>query len=223
MLEVFDVAQNYEAVIVPHRLTPDKRTNSRFESLLNRVGIYNLGYITVSDKSISLLNWWKQKTFNSGSMNWYMGQFTDQKWVDFFPAYFQTLVFKHPGYNLAIWNVDERPLIKKTTNEIYAGRDLLCFVHFSQSSHRLEDPNIQMLWKEASSCDLPIILSLVAQYTDNIADAKSRMYFESARNIQIRLKLPGRRINARDSLIAGIREDWFLLRKKFPKRKNSDN
>ena len=40
--------------------------------------------------------------------------FTDQRWVDFMPSLFSHHLLKDPGYNVAYWNLHERPLTALT-------------------------------------------------------------------------------------------------------------
>ncbi len=215
--EVFRIANLHEVVVAPHRLTPCANSNSSFEITLNRVGIFNLGFITVSQNSFRLLDWWMEKTNNYASLNWFSGQFTDQKWVDHFPAYFKTFVIKNAGYNLAYWNIDERPLKVTETGVILANDEPLRFVHFSQGSHRLESPSTMRLWGSLKKEDFEVISFLAKKYTSNIASVESRISLSTPRDIRLQLARPKFRFNTRDGLAAGIKEDWRQLRNKLSK------
>jgi hypothetical protein len=215
--EVFRIANLHEVVVAPHRLTPCTNSNSSFEVTLNRVGIFNLGFIAVSQNSFRLLDWWMEKTNHYASLNWFRGQFTDQKWVDHFPAYFKTFIIKNPGYNLACWNIDERPLKLTKTGVILANDEPLRFVHFSQGSHRLESPSTMRLWGSLNKEDFEVISFLAKKYTSNIASVEHRISWSTPREIRLKLAKPKFRFNTLDALDAGIREDWRQLRDKLSK------
>jgi hypothetical protein len=56
--------------------------------------------------------------------------FTDQRWVDLAPGYFDVSVVRHPGINVAKWNVDERPL-RLGPSGWRAGDGQLVMMHYS--------------------------------------------------------------------------------------------
>ena len=216
--EAISFAEDYEVVVVPHRLGPQQTQHFDFEVLLNRVGMFNLGFITVSQNSKQALEWWQMKTFETGSMNWYRGQFTDQKWGDFFPAYFHTLVLKHPGYNVALWNIDERPLSHLPSGELMARNEPLRFLHFSQSSHRLQDITVLERWERANLESVPIVQSLAVKYQSNIRFAQDEIEFRTPIDKRIKFKKVRFRLNTRDGLSAGLKEDWASVKTKIVRR-----
>jgi hypothetical protein len=132
--------------ITPHRVTamPFYPASPKELSFL-RVGIYNLGFICVGKKATSVLQWWEKR------LRWHATQFdglpyfTDQKWADFFPTFTQCKILDHKGYNLAFWNIDERPLSVRNS-EFFAGDEKLVFVHFSQMSSELMKYGKSSLW-----------------------------------------------------------------------------
>jgi hypothetical protein len=213
--EAMEIAENHEVVVVPHRCHPPQIPNSEFEIMLNRVGIFNFGFVTLSKNSKTLLDWWQKKTFESGSMNWYQGQFTDQKWGDFFPAYFKTFILKHPGYNVASWNIDERPLMHLPSGEITASDEPLRFIHFSQSTHRLDEASVLKQWEYANKVSLKIVSSLALKYEENIEIAKSSFEFIGQISQRIEFKPIRYRLNFRDGFVAGLFEDWKTMRARF--------
>ena len=212
---VFSLSHDYEAILVPHRITPDNFSGSNLEIGFNRVGIFNLGFITTSQKSFELLEWWHKRVLSSASMNWFEGQFTDQKWADFFPSYFNVSILRHPGYNLAIWNIDERPLDQIDQGKILANGQPLLFVHFSQGSHRFENSDVMHQWGRASKTDIQILQSLALRYKMRVDYCESNLSFASQKRDRLKLKRPSFRVNFRDGLIAGIKLDIKYLAHKF--------
>jgi hypothetical protein len=174
-----------------------------------------LGFITTSQKSFNLLDWWHNRVIAFASMNWFEGQFTDQKWADFFPAYFNVLIMQHRGYNLATWNIDERPLSQLANGQIFANDKPLVFVHFSQGSHRFENSTVMLQWSRANETDIQILQSLALRYKTKVAYFESNLSFESQRKDRLKLKRPSFRVNFRDGLVAGLKLDVELLSRKF--------
>ena len=132
LAEGFSMAKNSGIALTPHRLTPSNIHNSNFSELaFLQYGIFNLGYISVGQKALQMLEWWGER------LHWYCTRFpydvvfTDQKWMNFVPAFFEFEVVRNPGYDLAPWNLDERPL-SRVGEKYFAGERPLVFIHFSQ-------------------------------------------------------------------------------------------
>jgi len=141
-----EIGEQIGLAITPHRVTGMPfLPASPMELSFIRVGIYNLGFICVGKKATSILEWWEKR------LRWHATQFdvlpyfTDQKWADFFPTFEQCKILAHKGYNLAFWNIDERPLSIRNA-EFFAGDDELVFVHFSQMSSDLMRQGESKLW-----------------------------------------------------------------------------
>ena len=56
--------------------------------------------------------------------------FTDQRWVDFAPSFFDHFILKDPTYNVAYWNLHERDL-EWTDGRYLVNGQPLTFFHFS--------------------------------------------------------------------------------------------
>lgn len=121
----------HEAVVTPHMLTPpplDGRKPSETEILV--AGTFNLGFVAVGPKSKPLLAWWWDRLRNQCRIDHARGLHVDQKWMDMTPSYFDIHVLRDPGFNVAYWNIYERPLTRKGGVWMAAGSPLR-FFHFS--------------------------------------------------------------------------------------------
>lgn len=130
-------AKEFGVVVTPHRLTPSKQlTFGLTELTFLRYGTFNLGFISVGQSGYSMLNWWADRLeFHSTRFpNGYV--FTDQKWIDLLPSFFDHFILKDPGYNFAPWNIDERNLWK-SEDVYFIDNSPLVFIHFSQMSGML--------------------------------------------------------------------------------------
>jgi hypothetical protein len=134
------------AVLTPHRLTPlPFQPDAPKELSFFRVGIYNLGFICVSSNAREMLYWWQERLRWHASQFDHLPYFTDQKWVDFFPTFEGCTILRHPGYNLAFWNLDERSLCE-FNERVSVNEQLLVFIHFSQMSSTLKETLKSDLW-----------------------------------------------------------------------------
>ncbi len=136
--ELFSLNEKYPILITPHLVNPPKNTDKiKFELSLLRYGTYNLGFICISnvESGRKMLDWWSTRTLLHSKRQRFLDEFTDQKWINLAAVYFECFVVKHPGCNLAPWNIFERGIARR--NNIYMTRDgkPILFVHFSQSSY----------------------------------------------------------------------------------------
>jgi hypothetical protein len=98
-----------------------------------QVGSYNLGFIAINNnlEGNKLIKWWANRLEKNAFVDLESGLFTDQKWADLMPSLFHSIyILRHPGYNLAYWNLSQREVSFK--NKKYFVNDMpLVFVHFS--------------------------------------------------------------------------------------------
>jgi len=158
--------------LTPHLLTPPMHedgihANEIFGSL--KFGIFNLGFIAITNtiESKEVLNWWNsrlQKYCHSAPES---GVFTDQKWFDLSPAYFpQIKALRHPGYNVAPWNIENRTL--SFFDEVYYSEgELLVFFHFSS----FDKPDLFQMLNYFDKSTLS--LQLLKEYGKLLAEKKA--------------------------------------------------
>jgi hypothetical protein len=99
-----------------------------------RCGVFNLGFIAFknSPKGRALLTWWRTKTQNKGYADFADGLYVDQKWADCFPCFDEDGIgiARHPGLNVAHWNMHERVITRAKDGYLVNNQDLV-FFHFS--------------------------------------------------------------------------------------------
>jgi hypothetical protein len=132
-------SDGHEVVLIPHLLTPLPDDGKRPDDLsIMRTGVYNLGFAAFAntERCLSMLRWWGRHLRTLGLNDRSAGLFTDQKWIDFIPAFVPaTSIIRDPGYDVAYWNMHERT-VRRTENRwrvTFAGlADCdLTFFHFS--------------------------------------------------------------------------------------------
>ncbi len=131
------------ATLTPHLTTPvdDGKLPGEQEMLYN--GTYNLGFIAVRrcEEAWRLLSWWERRCLDLGFSEGRTGLFVDQKWMNLAPGMFDKVeILRHPGCNMAYWNLHERTLSGHTGSYVVNGQTGLCFFHFS--GIELEDPEV---------------------------------------------------------------------------------
>jgi hypothetical protein len=176
LTEGISAASKSGIALTPHRLTPPKIYDPGYNELMFlKYGIFNLGYISVGQTSKPMLAWWGEK------LRWFCTRFpdddvfTDQKWMNFVPSYFDFKVIRNPGYDLAPWNIDERP-ITSINGKMYAGETALVFVHFSQMSSELAAGRLLNHWGNRlnesleSKKSLDLIENITIEYSARLVE-----------------------------------------------------
>lgn len=125
----------YDADIVftPHLLSPITDAGHPSELDIRRAGTYNLGFcaLAANPNTLSLLNWWQGKLLHECIVAPDKGIFVDQSWMDLVPGLFpRVTILRHPGYNVAYWNLSQRPLTRQEGQVLVAGEPL-AFFHYS--------------------------------------------------------------------------------------------
>lgn len=129
--EVVHLVRRHCIVLTPHMTSPLPRDGRRIEDCdILASGIYNLGFIAVSVESEPFLDWWWKRTQREARAKPLRMMFTDQRWVDFVPSFFDHFIFKDPTYNVAYWNLHSRKLSWNGQRYLIDGRPLT-FFHYS--------------------------------------------------------------------------------------------
>src|SRR5581483_2809732 len=128
---IFDLLQSSSIVITPHTLSPNDAEPGN-ESILLYAGVYNLGFIALgrSEESLRFLTWWESRCLTEGFAERMSGLFVDQKWINLVPCYYdQVTILKHPGCNVAYWNLHERKTLTDGRGLRVNGSVPLVFFH----------------------------------------------------------------------------------------------
>lgn len=132
--ELFKMQEDYEGIVTPHITSPSTGTFGPDDWAHLRGGIYNLGFLSLT-KSIQvakLLDWWEDKLFSGFGLNDMKNNlFTDQLWINYLPCFVDKyLILKHPGYNVAPWNLHQR-VLTFNDDKYNVNHSPLFFFHFS--------------------------------------------------------------------------------------------
>ena len=132
---LFESLGVFAVLLTPHICTPIAIDGKKpAESMFNNFGIYNLGFIGLSntEETFKLLQWWKEHTYKQGYIDVYNGMFVDQLPINHAPVFFKDVkVLSDMGVNMAPWNLHERFLQTTPDGLSVNGKFKLSFYHFS--------------------------------------------------------------------------------------------
>ena len=165
--DVSRLAEAHGIVLTPHTMQPFPRDDFQIDGFfILSAGVYNLGFVAVGPSARPFLDWWWKVTRRDALSDVSRNMFTDQRWIDFVPSFFEHTILKDPGYNVAYWNLHGRNLTFDGVRYLVDG-GLLRFFHFSGfdvdrpdqlSSHQGDRPRIVLR-------DRPVLARLCQEYS----------------------------------------------------------
>lgn len=122
-------------LLTPHVWAPsiNKRHIELHEISSLAHGVYNLGFFALSSGhgSRSVVSYWCDRLRDYCYRDHSSGVFTDQKWANFFPIFFDAVrVMKERTLNVSSWNLVNVSL-RGSIPKLYNGADQIGFLHFS--------------------------------------------------------------------------------------------
>ncbi|NML23767.1 glycosyl transferase [Pseudoflavitalea sp. G-6-1-2] len=165
--------QQYEILLTPHILHPmqlDGKNPTEISYL--STGTFNLGFLSLRQgpNTTAFLDWWSERLRHFCYFDFPSGLFVDQKWVNLVPVFFESVfVLKHPGYNVAYWNLQERTLSEYNGQYFINEQFPLSIYHFSSVGikqgllfHKQQD--------RYTDADLPLNKELFMAYRQIVLD-----------------------------------------------------
>jgi hypothetical protein len=133
---LFKELESSSILLTPHLTKPEKSLEAILDNELCSLkhGIFNLGFIGVSPTAdgISFANWWTERLYHFCRADIATGLFTDQKWIDFVPVFFDNVkILKSPRFNVAPWNLTNRKLSGNFKTGFKVEGEPLGFYHFT--------------------------------------------------------------------------------------------
>lgn len=171
--DVAEAAASDAMVLVPHATRPLPRDGRRVDetAILGR-GVYDLGFLAVGQAGREFLRFWSERLRRDCYTDEANQRFRDQRWVDLAPGMFDCHIVRDPGYNVAVWNVDQRDLDRDAHRYVVDGRPLV-FFHFSGydpgrpyllSRHQQGNPRVLL-------SEYPLVAELCASYHAELVDS----------------------------------------------------
>jgi len=111
-------------------------------------GIYNGGFVGVTNKAIDIMNWWAEVCEYRCDKAKSEGFFVDQKYLDLLHSRFEGVrVLRHQGCNVAYWNQTDCKRTQVGNKVLINGRVPIVFIHFTSyliaDIDQGEDPLLQ--------------------------------------------------------------------------------
>ncbi len=177
--------EEFSIVLTPHIYEPipfDGKGPG--ENIFLNYGLYNLGFIALknSEQTLSLLNWWKEWTYQAGFDKVEYGYFVDQLPMNLVPIFFDKVkVSDDIGLNMAPWNLHERQLSVCDGRYVINGKFPLIFYHFS--SFEVDSNELpKHKYNRFSLSERPDIVPLYSAYNAEMI-AKSYHFFSGFKSI----------------------------------------
>lgn len=128
--ELHELLEKSPIVVTPHLETPG---NLEMELSALRHGVFNLGFLAVRrhPETVRFIDWWVARLDYACYDDIPNGMFTDQKWINLVPCFFDTEVLREPGFNFATWSLMDRKLSRDAYGTYFVNDKPLRFAHFS--------------------------------------------------------------------------------------------
>lgn len=126
----------HSVLLIPHQTEPEQSPEAVLDNEIVslRHGVYNLGFLAVrlTGQGRSFIDWWADRLINYCYDEVASGLFTDQRWVDLAPAFFDDIfIVRDHQYDVATWNLTRRRATGRAPNDILINGKPLVFFHFS--------------------------------------------------------------------------------------------
>lgn len=127
-----EATEGHDIVIIPHIIKPLPEDSFFPQNrTISFAGNYNTGVWSASTKGLDFLEWWKNQTALYPITKPEIGLIAEQGWLRFANDFCNNAkVFRHPGYNVAYWNIKQRSLSYKDETW-YIDNEKLAVMHFS--------------------------------------------------------------------------------------------
>lgn len=179
MGEVMDLLSNsHNIVLTPHLLAPISDDKHPTELDIRRAGTYNFGFCALTSTQVSLdfVHWWQKKLERECIVDLDRGIFVDQSWIDLVPGLFDKVaILRHPGYNVAYWNLAQRTVEKVGRGRFTVNGEPLVFFHYS-GLNPLNPKNFSKHQNRFTLSNLGPVRELVEDYVDALLRNGARTY-----------------------------------------------
>lgn len=123
-------------VLTPHQTKPETDMQAVIDNEVCSLshGIYNLGFIGVRNTIVGrdFAEWWAERLYHFCWAEPEIGLFTDQKWVNLAPVYFDGVdILKSSRFNVAPWNLTTRKVTGNVKSGFKVDGKPLGFYHFT--------------------------------------------------------------------------------------------
>lgn len=134
-----EMARRFEQgpiLLTPHLTQPETSREAirDNEVAVLKHGLFNLGFLAVQPRpeGLAFAEWWWKRLEESCRSDIAAGLFTDQRWIDLAPIFFEgTVIVRDTAWNVATWNLGQRRVSGTLDGGLMADGRPLAFFHFS--------------------------------------------------------------------------------------------
>lgn len=171
--DILSTLDTANVALTPHQNKPEKTLQTVLDNEVTslRMGVFNLGFIGVrpTAEGKAFTDWWAERTYHFCRAEVYNGLFTDQKWINFAPIFFDGVaILKSSRHNVATWNLTTRVMVGDQKSGFVVDGEPLGFYHFTgfdSGAHKI------MAHKNAPGNSS--VLDLVAWYERETSPARN--------------------------------------------------
>lgn len=136
LTDLFSLLRKNSIILTPHQTKPEESIEAIMDNEICSLqhGMFNLGFIGVAADNIgkAFADWWAERLYYFCRADLARGLFTDQKWANFIPIYFDNVhILKSSQYNVAPWNLSTRNVTGDFQNGFMVDGLPLVFYHFT--------------------------------------------------------------------------------------------
>lgn len=184
-----------------HRPAASRLALETFEISAMAHGIYNLGFFALNNTPAArqVVSYWAERCRGYSYGEVHRGVFTDQKWANHFPVFFEDaiVVSANPGLNTAVWNAEGRVIVRRNETFHIDGVPIEMF-HFSGWDAGVPDRFSREFLGAGSGAEL------VAMYTEanqRFANFKDRFWPYAFYDDGTKIQTPHRLVYRRDGAL----------------------
>ena len=164
--ELVGALDHSSILLTPHQTAPECDDEAIMDNEMASLifGVFNLGFLGVrnDEEGRRFSGWWRDRLLRYCHDDRPRGLFTDQKWVNLAPCYFDGIqVLRSPAFNVATWNLSQRRATGSVTEGILINGEPLGFYHFSGF-----DSGAQEIMLNKYGADSPVLFELRDWYID---------------------------------------------------------
>ena len=166
------LASGHSLILTPHVSEPLDDGLLPDDHQFLRTGVFNLGFAAARrcEETQAFVDWWAEKLRTNCRVDFSDNLFTDQRWCDLAPCFLPNLlVLRDPGFNVAYWNLTQRPLSRDANGTWLVADRPLVFFHFSG----LDMANPEAVSKHQNRLNLSKIPDSAALFHDYIAAVRA--------------------------------------------------
>ena len=168
--DILEVLDTNNIALTPHQVVPELTVEAIRDNEIGSLkhGVFNLGFIAVrnTNEGKRFAAWWADRLYHFCVADVANGLFTDQKWINFAPIYFDGVhILKSPRFNVATWNLTTRKITGDLDNGLAVNGEPLGFYHFTGF-----DSGAHRVMAIKNGADSPAVLDLIQWYENQTRD-----------------------------------------------------